>query len=376
MANIRQRTSVDGNVTYCVQVRKYGYPQQTASFERKTDAKRWAQEVESAISEGRLFKTTEDRRRTFSEMIEKYVTEVLPEKAPQLRQVQNTHLKWWNRYLGKYLLVDVTPSIIAETRNKLAAEPKTPRTTNENRRRNPTRKRSNGTVVRYLASLSVVYSVAWREWEWVSENPMRKVRKPPEPRGRARFLSDDERGRLLDACKTSFNFLLYSAVVIALATGARASEIMNLTWDRIDLDRGRAILDDTKNGERRALHLTAHALNVVKNMAASRPENTTLVFPGNGKKGRPAELRKAWIDALKRAKIENFRFHDLRHSAASYLAMNGATLAEIAEILGHKTLAMVKRYTHLSDSHTRSVVTRMTERIFLSEGGSAEHNPS
>ncbi|MCX7166647.1 MAG: site-specific integrase [Rhodocyclales bacterium] len=362
MASIQERKSEDGTITYRVQVRKRGFPPQTATFERKTDAKRWAHDIESAINEGRFFRTTEDRRRTFSEMVEKYIKENLPDKKPQLQQDQKNHLAWWNLNLGRYLLVDVTPAVITDARNKLASEPIAPRTANP-KKRGKARFRANATIVRYLGTLSVMYSTACREWAWVNDNPLRKVRKPPEPRGRVRFLSDDERRRLLDACQTSFNPVLYPVVVIALATGARSSEIMNLTWDRIDLERGRAILDDTKNGERRALHLTAHALNVVKGLSARRKDGEYLLFPGN-KPGRPAELRKAWLDALKRAKIGNFRFHDLRHSAASYLAMNGATLAEIAEILGHKTLAMVKRYTHLSESHTRQVVTRMTENIF------------
>ncbi|MCX5723779.1 MAG: site-specific integrase [Nitrospirae bacterium] len=362
MANIQERKSADGTITYRVQVRLRGYPPQTATFDRKTDARRWAQNLESAIAEGRFFHTTEDRKRTFGEMVKKYIDEDLPLKKPHLQQDQKNHLAWWNRHLGDYLLVDVTPTIIAEARNKLANEPISPRTANA-KKRGPVRMRANATIVRYLSTLGVVYSVACREWAWVNDNPLRKVRKPTEPRGRVRFLTDDERRRLLDACQSSFNNLLYPAVVIALATGARASEIMYLTWDRIDLGRGRAILEDTKNGERRALHLTAHALDTVKKLSDGRKEGECLLFRGAAP-GRPVELRKAWADAKKRAGIKNFRFHDLRHSAASYLAMNGATLAEIAEILGHKTLAMVKRYTHLSETHTRQVVATMTEKIF------------
>ena len=87
------------------------------------------------------------------------------------------------------------------------------------------------------------------------------------------------------------------------------------------------------------------------------------VFTFRGKPSNSANTR-AWHKARKRAGIDDFRWHDLRHSAASYLAMNGASLAEIAEILGHKTLAMVKRYAHLSEAHTARVVERMNERIF------------
>jgi integrase len=99
--------------------------------------------------------------------------------------------------------------------------------------------------------------------------------------------------------------------------------------------------------------------------ACQRPPGiaAALVFPDpTGTK--PCSIREAWEYAVKRAEIADFRFHDLRHSAASYLAMSGASLAEIAELLGHKTLSMVKRYTHLSEAHTRNVVARMNQAIF------------
>jgi integrase len=97
--------------------------------------------------------------------------------------------------------------------------------------------------------------------------------------------------------------------------------------------------------------------------ATVRRMDTVLVFPdATGK--RPAGIREAWEYALKRANIADFRFHDLRHTFASYLAMNGASLLEIAEVLGHKTLAMVKRYAHLTEAHTRSVVEQMNRAVF------------
>ena len=92
-----------------------------------------------------------------------------------------------------------------------------------------------------------------------------------------------------------------------------------------------------------------------------------MVFPSAIKPQKPIEIRKSWLNALEKAGIEDFRFHDLRHSTASYLAMNGATLAEIAEVLGHKTLAMVKRYSHLSEAHTAGVLERMNQK-FLGDG--------
>ncbi len=109
--------------------------------------------------------------------------------------------------------------------------------------------------------------------------------------------------------------------------------------------------------------LQGHALELMKQHAKVRQVNCDLVFPGKSLKA-PVDLRKPFETALKRAGIADFKWHDLRHSCASYLAMNGASLAEIAEVLGHKTLQMVKRYAHLSDAHTSKVVARMNEKIF------------
>jgi integrase len=120
---------------------------------------------------------------------------------------------------------------------------------------------------------------------------------------------------------------------------------------------------ETKNGERRALPVGSHAAELLKARAKVRRITSDLVFPGRPPT-RPAQLRHAWESALRDAAISDFRWHDLRHSAASYLAMTGASLQDIAAILGHKTLAMVKRYSHLSEPHLAGVVNRMNAKIF------------
>ena len=362
MATIERRDNEDGKPAYRVKVRLKGYPVQTATFGRKTDAKKWAQDIESAIRDGRHFKTSEAKRHTLGELIDRYTRDILPKKPKQIR-VQTSHFAWWKGQLGKYALADMTPALLSEYRDKLANEPITPK--------NPTSEvhyRGTATVVRYMAALSHAFTVAVKEWAWIDDNPMLKVSKPAVPRGRVRFLSDDERTRLLQACQESSNPMLYPVVVMALSTGMRQSEVMCLTWDDIDLNRGRAILQETKNGERRAVHLTGHALEQVKALAKVRRLDTKMLFPEKARAGKkpekPINLRSPWETALKKAALEDFHFHDLRHSTASYLAMNGATLAEIAEVLGHKTLAMVKRYSHLSDAHVSQVVERMNAKIF------------
>jgi len=350
VASINKRTDSSGATHYQAKVRLRGHPQQSKTFTRLTDAKRWATQTEAAIRERRHFKTIEAEKHTLRDLCARYITDVLPGKKGEKKQT--AQLNWWADQIGDYTLADVSPALIAETREKLARQPT---------KRGPTT--SPATVVRYLAALSTAFSVAVKEWGWVEENPLRKVTKPTEPRGRVRFLSDDERDRLLSACRDSEHPYLYPVVVLALSTGMRDMEIRGLTWDRVDLKRSRLLLEETKNGERRVLPLAGHGLEMLRDHAKVRRLDTDLLFPGRNPV-RPVELRKPWLAALEAAGIEDFRFHDLRHSAASYLVMNGASLAEIAEVLGHKTLSMVKRYSHLSEAHTASVVEKMNRAIF------------
>jgi len=355
MASIRKRTNKDGSTSYRVDIRLKGFPPQRATFKRLTDAKSWATNTESAIKEGRYFKTTEARKHTLADAIDRYKKSVLPSKKDWKKQ--EALLDWWRQELGHHTLADTTPALIGEGRDKLLAG-----TTCRGTQRSP------GTVVRYLAALSNVFTTAVNEWGWLEDSPMRKVKKPKEPRGRVRFLSEGPGGemeRLTQACKGSDNPYLYTAFVLALSTGTRQGETMGLTWDDVDLNQGAIILHETKNGERRRVPLVGKALGLLK--AHPRRIDTPLLFPGKVKKNKPMDLRTPWETALKQAGIENFHWHDLRHTTASYLAMNGASLAEIAEILGHKTLQMVKRYSHLSEAHTSGVIAAMNERIFGGE---------
>lgn len=350
MALIEERQDSQGRISYRVRVRLKGYPPQTATFKRKTDAAQWAVHTESAIREGRHFKTREAKKHTLDKLIDRYIENVLPTKTDSQKFIQNqkAQLEWWRSKLGYYVIADVTPALVAEYRDKISTKDK---------------KHSPSTINRYLAALSHVFTVAVNEWGWAEDNPVRKVTKMREPRGRVRFLSDEEREKLLEACKVHPNKSLYVVVVLAISTGARLMEVMSLKWQDVDLKTKRVILHDTKNGERRVLHLAGLAFDLVEKHHKDRDKESALVFPGRSKE-IPMKIDKFWQEAIKAAELENFRFHDLRHSAASYLAMNGASLAEIAEILGHKTLQMVKRYAHLSEAHTSKVVASMNERIF------------
>lgn len=357
MATIEKRKTKDDQEVYRVKVRLKGYPTQTATFDRLTDARKWAQQTEVTIKDGRYFKTSEAKKHTLEEAINRYVKYVLPKK-PKSQKIQTVQLNWWRQSIGRNTLAEITPALISQQREMLG-QGKTAKDT----------LRSNATVNRYLAALSHLFTIAVKEWGWLDENPLAKVNKLKEPRGRVRFLSDEERERLLKAAKESHSEYLYQIIVLCLSTGARKMEIIGLRWKDVDLDRGIITLHETKNNERRVLPITSHALFLMKEHAKLRRIDTDLVFPSSHNPKQPIDIRTPWETALKKAEINDFRFHDLRHSAASYLAMNGASMAEIAEVLGHKTLQMVKRYAHLSEAHTAKVVARMNEKIF---GGTHE----
>lgn len=371
MASIRKRSNKDGSTSYRVDVRLKGFPVQRATFSRLTDAKNWGKNTESAIKENRYFKTAESQKHTLGEMVDRYIRDVLPTKGSN-SNAQKQQLKWFKDEIGAYTLADVTPAKIVECRDKLlmSLSPKTKKPL------------APASVVRYMAALSHAFTIAINEWGWLEDSPMRKVKKPALPRGRIRFLSEDttdsngktidgERTRLLKACQASDNPYLYTVVILALSTGMRRGEVMGLTWDDVDLHQGRITLYETKNGEIRVVPLVGKALDLLIEHSRVRNLKTSLLFPGKPIRDgdgnvtyKPMDLRAPWLAALKKVNIDDFRFHDLRHSAASYLAMDGASLAEIAEVLGHKTLQMVKRYAHLSEAHTTSVVASMNSRIF------------
>ena len=350
MASIEERKGTQGKKSYRAKVRLKGHPPQTATFNRKTDATRWVQSTESALREGRYLPIAEAKKHTLSELLERYRSQIVPGKKSQRTLL--VMLKWWQNTLGDYAIAEISPALIAEYRDQLLIG-NTPKGT----------VRSPSTVVRYLALLSHAFTIAVKEWGWTDNNPVLRVSKPKEPRGRVRYLDQEECSALLTACQESSNAYVHAIVLVALATGMRRSEILSLRWEDIDFDRNTVVIHETKNGERRQVPLARKAKAVLQELSKIRHIKSNLLFPSKKNPRQPIDIRRPWENALAVAQIKDFRFHDLRHTAASYLAMSGASQIDIAEILGHKTLQMVKRYSHLSDSHTHTVISSMSEKF-------------
>lgn len=360
MAEIKKRKRKNGEWSYTASIRIKGCPSLTATFKRKTDALEWVAENELPMKRGKHIKNSNAKKHTVAELIERYIETELPNRKSDQGKY-NMQLTWWKKQVGAYLLSSLDPIILAEYRDKLSKEKcSIPRKGMEPKESEKTL--SNATINRYMASLSTVLSVAVKEYGWLDENPMLKVTKKKEPRGRVRFLTDKEVQKLLsESFKQSYE--LYLCVFIALSTGARYSEIANLTWKNVDLEHRQFHFLDTKNGDDRGVAITSNVYDELIKFQKIRNIKSDYLFAT--KDGRTIiYLRGQFENALEKAKIKDFHFHDLRHTAASYLAKNGCSLLEIATILGHKTLAMVQRYAHLTKDHSAQVLERMNNVMF------------
>ena len=353
MATFMKRSDKNGNDRITVIVRVKGYPRQSATFRNMTLAKDWAQRTEAAIKDGRHFKDKESKKHTLKELADRFVEELKDNQFKSLPEYKRI-LVWWVDKLGDYKLSEVTPALISEYKSKLIRE-----------ETHMKRNRSGARANRYLAVLSSAMNTAVKEWGWLEDNPIIKIKKFSEPNGRVRYLDNYERDALIKACENSSNKDLKLVVLMALSTGARKMEIWGLKWGDLDLKTGRIVFKDTKNKEIRGVRLTGPALELLREKKSNLSRiDTQLLFPSKTNPQKPCNFRSMFEKALKEAQIEDFRWHDLRHTTGSYLAMHGASNAEIAAVLGHKSLSMVKRYSHISEDHSTGILERMNQSIF------------
>ena len=357
MATITRRLNADGSVSYKAQVRIAGYPARTSSHSTERAAKRWAAQREAEMIEGRHFRGAAARSKTLANAVDRYLEEHPGKDEGQLR--------YWAKEIGATKLFLVTPDLIAEVRARLAAghyqrsDPKAPRTSLEDGEGPRQFKRSGGTVNRYLAALSHLFTVARKEWRWVTTNPVLDVRKLPEGKARDKVLSAEERTALFE--ETRKDPTLHTFVVVALSTAARAGELKALSWADVSLDEGKLTFRDTKNGSTRTAWLVGEAKRLMDELAKAPHESTDPVFRNASGRGE-YQYHKLFEAALEAAGIKGLVFHGLRHTAASWLAGQGATEQQLRAIGGWKS-NVVSRYVHLAAKDTRDVVAKMNEQM-------------
>jgi len=209
------------------------------------------------------------------------------------------------------------------------------------------------TVNRELACLRHLLNKAV-EWGYLNVNPAGRVKLLKEPPGRMRYLETGEIRALLKECPQ----YLRNIVVIALNAGLRKSEIFNLKWDDVDLEAKTIIVRNSKNNEHRIIPINANVYAILRSI---RRRGEYILSKRNGEPYR--DIKNGFKATVRRAGIKNFRFHDLRHTFASHLAMNGWNLQTIQRLMGHRTIKMTMRYSHLSKSHLQGAVDSLGLRF-------------
>jgi integrase len=369
MAAIRERKKRDGTSKFHVQVRMAGFPARTASFTTRRSAQRWAKTIEAAMIEGKHFRSVEARSRSLADAIDRYLE--MPMLSGQAEgSPKKGQLLWWKAEIGGRKLAEITPALIVEARDRLLsgtyqrARPGTKNSKLKASDKPGEHRRKPATVNRYLAALSHVFTIARREWHWLSYNPVEDVSRFPEDE-RVRCLSEDERKALLR--ETAKDPVLHTFVLIALSTACRAGELQKLQWRDVNLKEGRILWRKPKNKKARSTWLYGEALAALKAHGKVRDINGT-VFPnvggtrkerGKGKEYDYGHLFRAAIDA---AGIHDFHFHDLRHTAATYLARAGVSEQQLKAIGGWKS-GVVSRYVHLAAEDQKAALQKLAQKI-------------
>lgn len=294
--------------------------------ENKKKAQLFEAKIKTEIVEGKYFEKIAGERKSFKDMMDKFVKEHAPKVSGKTQISYSASLKHLLLFFGNFNLSEITPKKINEYKLLRYSEGVKPATIN-----------------RELAMLSKAFNLSVKQWEWVKENPVSKVPKEKENNERDRWLTDDEEKRLLESASQ----WLREIIVFDLHTGLRIGELLALQWSRVNLFRKTIIIQESKNGKPRTIPLNKIATDILMEKSTIRNIKNDLVFTSSvGTKIDNDNLRRAFEKALKKADIRNFHFHDLRHTFATRLAQRGIDIYKISKLLGHKDIRMTQRYAH------------------------------
>lgn len=335
------------SATWKAVIRMTGFPTSIKTFRLKKDAEDWARRVEDEMVRGLFVQRGPSERLTFEKAMARYLADVTPTKRPETQSREIKRAPPLVKFFGKYSLAGITPDLVAQFRDlRLSGQDR------KNANGDPVARAAN-TVRLELALLGHLFTVAVKEWGLgLTHNPVSNVRKPAPGPGRNRRLEANEEATLFAAVDKHSNPMLGWIVRVAIATGMRSSEITSLRRTQVDLSRRVVRLLDTKNTQPRTVPLSAVATELFQQALAHpvRPIDTDLIFfgePGRDGQRRPYNFNKVWRDIKRTAGCADFRFHDLRHEAVSRFVEGGLSDQEVSAISGHKSMQMLKRYTHL-----------------------------
>jgi integrase len=322
MSTVRKLSSGKWNA----QVRRKGHAPISKSFTYEKDALIWIRSIESDMDRGSYVNRSTADSITLADALIRYRDEITPHKKGRDQELRRI-AQWLKHPLAKRSLSSLKGKDFAKHR--------------DDRR---LKEYCAGTIRLELALISHVFTIASKEWNIPVTNPVSLIRMPQANNARTRRLEGDEEDRLLRACQQSQNILLYPIVVLAIETAMRLSELLNIEWSEIDLKKRTIFLSDTKNGTSRIIPLSAVAVEVLSNIP--KPISNKRVF--YTWKPRGDAMNGAFKSAVKKAGLLDFHFHDLRHCATSQLFEKGLNVMEVSAITGHKSMQMLRRYTHIS----------------------------
>ena len=255
------------------------------------------------------------------------------------------------KYFGNINLEDITPARIEDFKRDIKKE----------------RNSKNATVNRYLQALSKMLNLAVAN-ELLNKNPMWSVKKLKENNYKTRVLLPEEEKRLFEEIERGYEVVgrdkakkiiypyihLKPLIICALQTGMRKSEILKLKWSNIDFDYEYIELLETKSGKSRKIPISSKLMKIFKKILAT--SNSEYVFVNPSTNSNYIDIHRAFETVLKNAEINNFRFHDLRHTAATRMLEKGADIRTVQEILGHSSVSVTERYTHTNAKSKKSAI--------------------
>jgi len=349
MARFLKRKTKNG-WSYTATVRIKGHPSVSRTFDTKGEAAAWAAKTSEKIKAQKYNDPRLALQITLQQALNKYLETISSKKALNTHMREKVAAKRLLEKIGSEIaLGSISPAIAAKYRDARLQEV------------------SAYPVRAELALLSHLFTKAKKEWGIPVDNPVAEIERPAPPRGRTRFLTDEEASKLLDASRKARNKNFYYYVLTLLHTGMRASEAAGLHWNQVNLKERVIFLPDTKNKDTRWVPLTkelTEELSSLKKISKGKDENLVFLKDDQLKtdraKARPGiKFREAFNAAKKRAGLPDIHMHDLRHTAASHLIMSGVDIRTLADILGHRTLQMVQRYTHLLHDHKLTAIDKI-----------------
>lgn len=354
MGTFRIRKDKNGKTRYQYMIelhRKGRRIYKSKTFDTKRDALNWEKKFLYEIDTGIASKESIKRRKV-SDAIKKFISDKLPERPKNARNILQ-HLDWWDRRIGHYLLSELSPALCAECRDQLLKET------------GPKGKvRKSATALRYIATMSAVFECCMKDWMWISQNPLRLIKKPSPGRRKTRFFTLDEISKLYNLCASSNSEYILPIFIIAVHTGMRKGEILSLKWENIDLHSKEIHLSTSKNGEPRDIAMTSDVHKTLSELADKHtPLQSSLVFPSPNDPQKAIDIKSTWERILNKAGISDGSFHTIRHSTCSYLASLNISPTLIARIVGHKDSRTTDIYIDAVKSHRHEVMKQLETLI-------------